>query len=96
MTTKQEYEDFIHDVKNLLDHDLFELWFEQITQYAEEHVLVLCRETGEALLIAKSNEYTEFEHTHQIGWSGEILETIDEIKAFIEQQKQAIKDVVDL
>jgi chaperone required for assembly of F1-ATPase len=92
MTSKQEFEDFIHDVKNLLDHDLFELWFEQITQYAEEHVLVYCEETEEEFLIAKSNEYTEFEHTNEIGWSGEILATIDEIKAFIEQQKQDIQD----
>jgi ribosome-binding ATPase YchF (GTP1/OBG family) len=92
MTTKQEYEDFLHDVRNLLDHDLFELWFEQIARYAEEHVVVLCIETEEELLIAKSSEYTQFEHTDRLGWSGEILATIDEIKAFIEQQKQEIQD----
>lgn len=94
MTTKQEYEDFLYDVRNLLDHDLFELWFEQITRYAEEHVVVYCEETGNDFLIAKSSEYTEFEHTNQIGWSGEIFATIDEIKAFIEEQKQEIQDGV--
>lgn len=92
MTTKQEFEDFIHDVKNLLDHDLFELWFDQITEYAEEYVLVLCKETEEELLIAKSSEYTQFEHTNEIGWHGEILATIDEIKAFIAKQKQDIQN----
>lgn len=94
MTTKQEFEDFIHGVIDVLDHESLQLCFQEPDRNCEEHVYLYCTETEQDLLIAKSNEYAECEDTNYIGWSCEILATIEEIKEFIAKQKQDIQDGV--